>query len=318
MSSAHKIELGAAGNQKQRESEKNTDTEGRGAEHKPTFWCAFIVGTSAILLPASTDYAGEWKGLGDYAIVVAAVGLALGLIMMVWYKVIQEDESTLCKTRMNLPMFGPVNFEMLIAAFFAAWWIVGASILTFQGPHLVPGNGYFSAWGGAFAGVGYLANSSGRSMRSIGSSILHGSGALHALIVPSIVLIIAVTKKYCGPAGCRSYLGTDRYHPEAALGLSVGIISLAFILLIALCRGCKDSFDDNVSEGASQTMRWSQKVAALVLLGIWVAAFVVLTFHEPFETTGNGYYSLVLGLVLSVAFALYQFPDLEWAIEKTT
>eukprot|EP00962_Isochrysis_galbana_P039154 scaffold14014_cov146-Isochrysis_galbana.AAC.3 len=313
MSAAHKVELGAAG-VPPRDIGKNTDTTGSSAEHKPTFWCSFIVVTSAILMPASTDYAGEWKGLGDYAIVVSAVGLGLGLIMLLWYKVIEEEETALRTKRMNLPLFGPINLEMLIAAFLAAWWIVGANILTFKGPHLVPGNGYFSAWGGAFAGVGYLANTSGRSMRTIGSNIMHGSGALHALMVPSIVLIIALTKEYCGPLGCRSFLDTDRYYPESVLGLCVGSISLGFIVLLALCRGCQERLGDNGAEAA----RWIQKLAALVLLGIWIAGFIVLTFHEPFTSTGNGYFSLVIGLVLSVAFALQQFPDLEKAIEKTT
>lgn len=309
--SAEKAELGAVGAQPLDIAEIPNTTHIT-AGHKPAFWCAFIVVASAILMPASTGYAGD--DLGDYAIAVSAVSLGLGLLMMIWYKVISDDDdSEVCKKRLDLPLLGPLNIEMMIAAFFAVWWIVGANILTFNGPHLVPGNGYFSAWGGAFAGIGYLANVSGRSMSAIGSSILRGSGALYALTVPSIVLIIAVTKQFCALFWCSSYLDTDRFYPEAALGLSVGIISLGFILLVALGSG----YQSHLSDDAKQAVRWGHKLASLVLLGMWTAAFIILTFHEPFTATGNGYHSLVLGLVFSVAFALQQFPELEKAIEKT-
>jgi cytochrome b561 len=282
----------------------DTDTTDR-TGHTPSFWCAFIVVASAVLLPASIDYKGEWKGLGTYAIVVSAVSLGLGLIMLIWYMFVAVDNTMLRKKRLDLPFLGPLNIELPLAVVMAAWAIVGASILTFKGPHTIPGNGYFAAWGNAFASVAYLANVSGRSMRAIGASALRGSGSLHALMVPSIILIIAVTKEYCSDSTCLSYLNTSQYHQQSALGLCVGAISLAFILVLAPV----PSQVGRLSSNAKQAVQWVHKMVSLVLLGIWIAGFIVLTFYKPFKSTGNGYFSLVLGLALAVAFALQQFPE---------
>ena len=51
----------------------------------------------------------------------------------------------------------PLNVQNVAAAFFALWWAVGASVVTFLGPHLVTGNGYFGSWT-AFAGSVWLLN----------------------------------------------------------------------------------------------------------------------------------------------------------------
>jgi hypothetical protein len=258
-----KVEHGTAGAPAQDEV-KDTDTTGPGeAEHSPSFWCIFIIIASTILLGSSTEFSGS--GRGDYAIAVAVVGLGVSLIMLVWHKLIEGDNSPLRKPLLSLPLLGPINIEMLIATFLAVWYIVGASILTFEAPHQTPGNGYFSAWGGAFASVGYMAAASGRSMRAIGSSLLRGSGMLHALIVPSIVLIIAVTKEYCSLLACRSFLDTDRYYEEAALGLSVGIISLVFIIGLNLFF----RYRDKLSGKPQQAAEWTPKVMALTLVGLW-------------------------------------------------
>ena len=45
-----------------------------------------------------------------------------------------------------------------VLAFFAVAWILVAGLLTFRGPFLLTGNGYFGVWGGAFASI-YAASS---------------------------------------------------------------------------------------------------------------------------------------------------------------
>ncbi len=309
---ASKVEAGIANERAHKMDSVGANT----AQHKPGYWCSFMIVASAVLLGASSKYAGGGNALGDYAVSVAAVALGLGLAMMVWYKFIESDDSALRKTRFEMPLVGPVNIEMLIAAFFAVWWIVGASILTFQGPFEDTGNGYFASWGGAFAATGYLTDACGRSMTAIGSSIRRGSGSLYALSVPSIVIIIATTKQYCIFATCSSYLEANKYHAEAAYGLSVGVISLGFILLLGLIRARADNV--NLEGNGKKLIELMPKMIALVLTGLWIAACIILTFHEPFTTTRNGYFSCWLGLLFSIGFAIEQFPELEKAVEKAT
>jgi hypothetical protein len=49
-----------------------------------------------------------------------------------------------------------------------------------------------------------------------------------------------------------------------------------------------------------------------------VATYIVCTFHEPFTTTGNGYFANVIGLVCAVGFAAQQFPELKKVAKETT
>lgn len=46
-----------------------------------------------------------------------------------------------------------VGFRAVVLLVFSILWIIAASVVTFDGPFFVTGNGYFGAWGGAFACV---------------------------------------------------------------------------------------------------------------------------------------------------------------------
>lgn len=185
-----------------------------------------------------------------------------------------------------------------------------------QGPFPTTGNGFFASWGGAFTATGYLADASGRSMSTIGASVKRGSGALYALSVPSIVLIIALVKQYCFFGTCSSYLEENKYHDEAAYGVSVGAISLAGILGLVLLDGRSEQAD--LGHNGAKVAEWAPKLVAFALVCLWAVCCVILTFHEPFTTTSAGYFACWLGFLFSFSFAMQQFPELERAVDKAT
>jgi len=270
---------------------------------KPGYWIVFMVIAAAVLIGASAQYAGENSSYGDYAVSVGAVGAGLGLLTLLVYR---SRDSNLKKVQFELQGVGQVTNEMLIAFFFFVWWVVGACVLTFNFlPFFITGNGYFSLWAGAFASAGYLADASGRTLDGLASRA-RSKGPLFGLIVPSVVLIIATTTD--------NMLELD----QCKYGLSVGIISLVGILfLLALDdRGSRLDFGRN-GQRMADTL---PKLVAFVLVCLWAAAAIVLTFDGPdrFKVTGNGYFACWLGLVLSFCFAVQEIEELRKIVDDAT
>jgi len=270
---------------------------------KPGYWIAFMVIAAAVLTGASAQYAGENSSYGDYAVSVGAVGAGLGLLTLLVYR---SRDSNLKKVQFELQGVGQVTNEMLIAFFFFVWWVVGACVLTFNFlPFFITGNGYFSLWAGAFASAGYLADASGRTLDGLASRA-RSKGPLFGLIVPSVVLIIATTTD--------NMLELD----QCKYGLSVGIISLVGILfLLALDdRGSRLDFGRN-GQRMADTL---PKLVAFVLVCLWAAAAIVLTFDKPFTNTSlaNGYFACWLGLILSFCFAVQEIEELRKIVDDAT
>jgi len=275
---------------------------------KPGYWIAFMVIAAAVLIGASAQYAGENSSYGDYAVSVGAVGAGLGLLTLLVYR---SRDSNLKKVQFELQGVGQVTNEMLIAFFFFVWWVVGACVLTFNFvPFAITGNGYFSLWAGAFASAGYLADASGRTLDSLASRA-RSKGPLFGLIVPSVVLIIATTTDN---SFGQSRLDLD----QCKYGLSVGIISLVGILfLLALDdRGSRLDFGRN-GQRMADTL---PKLVAFVLVCLWAAAAIVLTFDKPFTNTSlaNGYFACWLGLILSFCFAVQEIEELRKIVDDAT
>lgn len=279
---------------------------------KPGYWIAFMVIAAAVLIGASAQYAGEnssyLRRYGDYAVSVGAVGAGLGLLTLLVYR---SRDSNLKKVQFELQGVGQVTNEMLIAFFFFVWWVVGACVLTFNFvPFAITGNGYFSLWAGAFASAGYLADASGRTLDSLASRA-RSKGPLFGLIVPSVVLIIATTTDN---SFGQSRLDLD----QCKYGLSVGIISLVGILfLLALDdRGSRLDFGRN-GQRMADTL---PKLVAFVLVCLWAAAAIVLTFDKPFTNTSlaNGYFACWLGLILSFCFAVQEIEELRKIVDDAT
>lgn len=84
----------------------------------------------------------------EYGIAVAVIAMvfssiALGLTFKrEWY-----DKKLFTVPEIgSIPSAGAVSVGYLISIFLFVWWIIGTSVLTFQGPFIVTGNGFFAAW----------------------------------------------------------------------------------------------------------------------------------------------------------------------------
>lgn len=82
------------------------------------------------------DYGGAFRGESIYAMVVACVTLVLVLVHVYLEKKQGDGDGG------GMVMFG-------VLGFFAILWIVLACFVTFSGPFVTTGNGYFGSWAGA-------------------------------------------------------------------------------------------------------------------------------------------------------------------------
>lgn len=95
-------------------------------------------------------FTGPYKNYSIYAICVAGITVFLiGLVV--------------CVERDGEKKF-PLKFPIFVL--FALLWIVLAALVTFKGPFLITGNGYFGSWAGAIFGVmtALTARKSGQSL----------------------------------------------------------------------------------------------------------------------------------------------------------
>ena len=62
------------------------------------------------------------------------------------------------------------------------------------------------------------------------------------------------------------------------------------------------------------------KLVAFVLVCLWAAAAIVLTFDKPFTNTSlaNGYFACWLGLILSFCFAVQEIEELRKIVDDAT
>jgi len=97
-----------------------------------------LLASSIIVIIALIDWVGGglFRGESIYAMVVACITVLLVLVHI--YKEKKEGDGD----GGGMVMFG-------VLAFFAALWVVMACLVTFRGPFIATGNGYFASWAGA-------------------------------------------------------------------------------------------------------------------------------------------------------------------------
>jgi len=225
----------------------------------------------------------------SYALSVGLVSFATCVAALLVYKF---APATLTKALCRIGKLGTMRPQHLLAFFLSAWWSAGAFLLTFWGPFLSTQNGYFAAWAGLFTSMSVLAATSARvsarltSLHPYETEAFKGHNvrALLALLVCSTVLIVGcafVMGEIWGGA-----IGLDAMYGNAIFGLVVGILSAVIVLAYLFMQ-------DTDSEKFSPTPR---RLAAGLLVVMWLGAAALLTFDGPFLETGNGYFACWLGL----------------------
>mmetsp|Transcript_32744 Transcript_32744/g.91702 ORF Transcript_32744/g.91702 Transcript_32744/m.91702 type:complete len:142 (+) Transcript_32744:107-532(+) len=79
-----------------------------------------------------------------WAVVCASISILTCILFMVIIKIKPEFEESV---------------SPWLSGFLALWWSAGAGVMTFDGPFVGTGNGYFSAWGAFFLSWYYASQS---------------------------------------------------------------------------------------------------------------------------------------------------------------
>eukprot|EP00659_Diplonema_papillatum_P018028 gene18028-27766_t len=168
------------------------------------------------------------------------------------------------------------NGNVITVAILTVWWAVGAGCMTFGDPFsTAAGNGYFCSW-----------------------ACFYVAGHMAAKLVP---------------------------HAQAAIntvysaGADVAMIFFAScVLLIQALTDCEESCDGKfvwaiICGGVSALacvigMLLKDRVPSLYFAGAlclwWSVGWIIITFHGPYETVGNGYFSASAGFLFSLRMLL--------------
>mmetsp|Transcript_52073 Transcript_52073/g.110668 ORF Transcript_52073/g.110668 Transcript_52073/m.110668 type:complete len:273 (+) Transcript_52073:99-917(+) len=164
--------------------------------------------------------------------------------------------------------------EKPVSLFLFVWWAVGTGFITFKGPFIGVGNGFFSAWAGLIFTTHWALNIDTSKFTDLdkGRKIIAGLGTAGA------VLLFA----------CIPFIRSKFYLGQSAWGLSAGLITV--IISAVLFK----AFDDVHAQVA--------KIAAVFMFVVWATVAGVCTFDGPFLQAGNGYFASWGGFLLSTFF----------------
>jgi len=237
--------------------------------------CSFIILIQAAVECSKDDGNGCQNEYG-WSVAAGLISFLLSFVSLVWKYLSEETFKRV------LP---------LISIFFVAWWIFGTGISTFKAPFNETGNGYFAAWT-CFITAFLLAGSSIRRIRSLfGVAYKVIAGSIEAklemgILAASVVLIFAVAVEASQREEFdNSYETTTG---SEVWGLVCGLGSTILIIAHKLLRSCCEqiTFRPYIIGGALSV--W------------WLFGVGALTFDQPFESGGNGYFSCWTCLILAI------------------
>ena len=222
----------------------------------------------------------------NYGVAVAAVSLALTLAFMLLAKF---RPAVLARFSLPLPKnLGMLSAQQVFYGFLLLWWGPGTGVLTFHGPYRTTGNPYFACWAALLCSVLLCADAFTK--MKVGIDHLKGASSsylreMFGLFVSSLTLFFASI----------DFVGSG----TGAYGMSLGIISAVICVLATYLVEAK-KIGAPLRKGVSG-----------VLLVLWAAAAVLLTFDSPFTSTGNGYFACWLGLACASLWVYREFFEMQ-------
>lgn len=170
---------------------------------------------------------------------------------------------------MGAAQIGSDTITVYLNGFVFVWCFVGACFMTFGGPFKVSGNGFFASYGlviSSVLGLGVGADNVKETATKLGGVL--------GLLVSSIVTVVAISSEW-----------GDSYKSELIYGLVVAIFTIVVTGLLLATAGRLNKI----------------KFFVLLLFAcLWIVLACLLTFRGPFITTGNGYFAVWLGCVMSI------------------
>lgn len=206
---------------------------------------------AAILLIALCSKNSGWEQHKHYEYGIAVASIAMIFSFLGW---------TMAYT--NKP--GTDRVLLYNNYFLFLWNFIGTSFLTFGGPFVDTGNGYFAAWGLVVFSTLALGVSA-TSVQQHLSITTHSSAALFAC---SIVVLTAI-----------SFHGINDRDPNFA----ELVYSLIVTIITILITGATLS-------GKVPTTPASELYIMALMMILWSVLAGLLTFRGPFLVTGNGYF----------------------------
>jgi len=195
-----------------------------------------------------------------------------------------------------------LTVENIIATFFALWWAIGAGVVTFQGPHLVCGNGYLASWVALLASL-YLLNATFHGApqellarrtawaMNAGASVASKRYLLYLCACALVMLFSAFHVVFGQTAAERASLEGDGKLGAAIWSLMVSFVTLRDVVVLLAMRSADVS----------------RKITAALLVVLWLLTAIATTIEGPFEAAGNGYFAAWMGLAFAFLLALEEF-----------
>jgi hypothetical protein len=223
--------------------------------------------SSMILLIAVITWEGPIKSR-EYCISIPSISLCLSL-GGVFAMVFRED------------LYADYGGKYL-AHFLMIWNFVGASYMTFNSPFITTGNGYFACWccvATSAMAMGYTADAF--------KNTIQGLGSLMGLFGSSIVMIFALVEYIFGDNA------PELTRHASIYALTISCLTIALILGIVYFNKKYPFLDEN----DVQKVNMIKFIVMSVFAVLWLVLACLVTFHGPFVTTGNGYFSSWTGCV---------------------